>query len=82
MNEATSLTRPLQPMPEEIARLLAERGLENAYAARPAYQRNDYLGWISRAKKPETRQKRIRQMLDELAAGDSYTRMAYRGATG
>ena len=74
-----NLKRPLQPMPDEVARLLAERGLERAYAVRPAYQRNDYLGWIARARRPDTRRKRIDQMLDELKRGDAYMRMAYDG---
>ena len=29
-----------------------------AYQARPPYQRNDYLGWIDRAKRPETKARR------------------------
>lgn len=74
-----NLRRPLQPMPDDIVQLLAERGLARAYAVRPAYQRNDYLGWIARAKRPDTRQKRIDQMLDELERGDAYMRMAYSG---
>ena len=41
-------------------------------------QRNDYLGWIMHAKQEKTRQKRLNQMLDELAAGDSYMKMKYR----
>ncbi len=49
-----------------------------AYDARPPYQRNDYIGWIERAKRPETRTKRIDQMLAELAAGDVYMKMAWR----
>ncbi|WP_081744050.1 YdeI/OmpD-associated family protein [Ensifer aridi] len=61
---------------------MRERGLEAAYAARPAYQRNDYLGWISQAKREATREKRIAQMLDELKAGDAYKRMPYRGPRG
>lgn len=76
------LQRPLNPMPDDIARLLSERGLQAAYAVRPAYQRNDYLGWIARARRAETRQKRIDQMLDELEAGNAYMRMPYHGPRG
>jgi uncharacterized protein YdeI (YjbR/CyaY-like superfamily) len=65
-------------MPDEVRRAIEERGLMDAYRARPAYQRNDYLGWIARAKEPETRGRRLAQMLDELAAGDLYMRMAWR----
>jgi uncharacterized protein YdeI (YjbR/CyaY-like superfamily) len=49
----------------------------DAYEARPAYQRNDYLGWFTRAKLPETRRKRIDQMLDELAQGGVYMGMRH-----
>ena len=58
--------RPIQPMPEDVLALLEQRGLLERYNERPHYQRNDYLGWIARAVRPETRQKRISQMLDEL----------------
>lgn len=73
------LTRPIQPMPQDIADRLDAEGLRPAYDARPPYQRNDYLGWIARAKRPETRDKRIAQMLAELAAGDVYMKMTWRG---
>lgn len=72
-----NLRRAIQPMPDDIAARLRDSGLEAAYAARPAYQRNDYLGWIARAKRSETREKRIAQMLAELQAGDAYMRMPY-----
>lgn len=45
------------------------------YEERPSYQRNDYLGWIGRAKQPATRRKRIDQMLAELAEGGVYMQM-------
>ena len=67
--------RPTQPMPEDVRRGLQAAGLEGDYAQRPFYQRNDYLGWIGRAVKPETRRKRIDQMLAELAAGGVYMGM-------
>ncbi len=70
--------RPRQAMPGCIAALLEARGLLEAYAARPPYQRNDYLGWIARAKRPETRERRLRQMLDELAVGERYMNMNWR----
>lgn len=75
------LVRPLQTMPADIAARLEELGLRAAYDGRPAYQRNDYLGWINRAKRPETREKRIAQMLDELAGGTRYMNMAWRGGS-
>jgi len=65
-------------MPEDIKSALTVRRLEEAYRQRPAYQQNDYIGWITRAKREETRQKRLEQMLDELASGDTYMKMAYK----
>lgn len=65
-------------MPDFIREALLERGLMDAYLARPPYQQNDYLGWILRAKRPETQQKRLTQMLEELTRGDGYMKMAYR----
>jgi hypothetical protein len=49
-----------------------------AYLQRPAYQQNDYIGWITRAKMAATRQKRLEQTLNELFRGDVYMKMAYR----
>ena len=62
-------------MPDDVRDELEAAGLVDAYAARPFYQRNDYLAWIARAKRPETRQSRLAQMLDELARGGIYMKM-------
>ena len=67
--------RPVQPMPEDVEQALAEHGLADAYEQRPFYQRNDYLSWIGRARRTETREKRLRQMLDELEQGGVYMGM-------
>jgi hypothetical protein len=56
---------------------LLSRGLLDAYHSRPAYQQNDYIGWITRAKQKETQEKRLNQMLEELEAGDCYMGMPY-----
>ncbi len=73
-----SLKRSVNVMPDDIREALKERGLMNAYDARPAYQRNDYIGWIVRAKREETREKRLRQMLDELEGGKKYMNMKWK----
>lgn len=73
-----TLTRDTHPMPDDVAARLAAAGLRAAYDARPAYQRNDYLGWIARAKRAETREKRIAQMLGELAGGRLYMKMVWK----
>ena len=65
-------------MPPLIRLALAREGLADAYRSRPAYQQNDYIGWITRAVREETREKRLRQMLDELKEGVRYMGMAYR----
>jgi uncharacterized protein YdeI (YjbR/CyaY-like superfamily) len=75
--EAARLKRPVYPMPDDIRELLDRRGLMARYLARPAYQQNDYIGWITRAKRSETRDKRLNQMLDELEGGQKYMNMAY-----
>lgn len=67
--------RPVQPMPDDVREELESRDLVDAYDERPFYQRNDYLGWIGRAKQPRTRQRRIDQMLAELEQGGVYMRM-------
>lgn len=67
--------RPAYPMPDDVRAELEEHGLTVAYEERPYYQRNDYIGWITRAKRIETRRKRIEQMLDELDRGGVYMRM-------
>ena len=65
-------------MPPSIRKMLIARGLMAAYRLRPAYQRNDYLGWIERGRLESTRQRRLAQMLEELARGDRYMKMAWR----
>ena len=71
------LKRALNEMPDDIASRLESDGLLAAYRARPAYQQNDYLGWIGRAKRPDTRTKRLDQMLAELRLGGVYMKMKW-----
>lgn len=62
-------------MPDFVEQALKEKDLMREYFERPAYQQNDYIGWIMRAKRKETKEKRLRQMLDELEKGGVYMRM-------
>ena len=64
-------------MPQFVEDALSSNGLVDDYNARPAYQQNDYIGWITRAKRPETQLKRLNQMLEELRTGGIYMRMAH-----
>lgn len=74
--------RPLrrrEEMPDFVAEALDARGLRPAYDARPPYQRNDYLLWINKVKREDTRQRHLAQMLDELEAGKVYMGMSWNG---
>jgi uncharacterized protein YdeI (YjbR/CyaY-like superfamily) len=64
-------------MPADVEAALRTGGVLDAYGERPAYQGNDYVGWIARAQHDETRQKRVRQMLDELREGGVYMGMPH-----
>jgi uncharacterized protein YdeI (YjbR/CyaY-like superfamily) len=73
----STLRRARHPMPAFVRRALTERGLLEAYQRRPPYQQNDYVGWISRAKRKETQQSRLDLMLAELARGNGYMKMEW-----
>jgi uncharacterized protein YdeI (YjbR/CyaY-like superfamily) len=77
MSSDSSKLRARQPMPGFVRDALTGRGLMEAYDARPAYQRNDYLLWINGAKQQETQEKRLKQMLEELEAGGVYMKMKH-----
>lgn len=79
LTKFSGLKRQIYDVPEDIHSALAAHGMVAAYAARPAYQQNDYVGWITRAKRAETRQKRLDQMLQELKAGGVYMRTKWSG---
>ena len=70
-------TRPRYPMPDFIRDALNENDLMDAYHSRPPYQQNDYIGWIQRTKREETKQKRLHQMLDELKKKNVYMKMKW-----
>ncbi len=65
-------------MPEFIRPALIEKYLMESYRNRPAYQQNETIGWITRARRVETKEKRLEQMLDELATGNRYMKMKYQ----
>jgi hypothetical protein len=55
-------------MPDYIREALTERNLLEAYHVRPAYQQNDYIGWITRAKREETNKNAYRKCWKSLKA--------------
>lgn len=67
-------------MPPDVEEALVDRGLMDAYRARPDYQQNDWIGWIERAEREETRLKRLGEMLGELQAGEGYMGMEWHPA--
>ena len=77
--DTSKMKRQIYTMPDDIAEALADAGVSDAYDARPPYQQNDYVGWICRAKRAETRQKRMDQMIAELRLGGVYMRMVWKG---
>jgi uncharacterized protein YdeI (YjbR/CyaY-like superfamily) len=74
----SKLARRRNPIPQDVKNALEAQGLMEKYCARPAYQQNDYISWINRAKNPETRMKRLDQMLAELKLGGVYMNMKHR----
>ena len=77
--DTSRMKRVIHEMPEDIAWALKQRGVLDAYRARQPYQQNDYVGWITRSRRPETRDKRLTQMLDELERGGVYMHMKWNG---
>ena len=76
--EEKKLSCEIHPLPDFIVDALVENNLDNIYRSRPAYQKNDYIGWIAKARNEKTLCKRLQQMLDELKDGDKYMKMRYR----
>ena len=66
-------------MPTFVKSALESENLMNEYKQRPPYQQNDYIGWITRAKREEIKQKRLQQMLNELQKGNVYMKMRWNG---
>ena len=75
-----NLTRPIHLIPDFVEEALNAHGLTDAYKARPAYQQNDYIGWINRAKRRETKLRRLDRMLAELRLGGVYMGMEHRAS--
>ena len=60
----------LERLPADIAAALAEDPAARAFfEALPTFYRKNYMRWLESAKRPETRQARIRELVALLAAG-------------
>ncbi|MBL3529714.1 MAG: YdeI/OmpD-associated family protein [gamma proteobacterium endosymbiont of Lamellibrachia anaximandri] len=77
----SKLKRNRHPMPDFVKKALNTESLMEDYTARPAYQQNDYIGWINQAKLEATKQKRLKQMLIELRQGGVYMKMSHPAST-
>jgi len=58
----------------DVEKRLVKENLMFSYRSRYPYQCNDYLGWILKTKGPETRERRIAQMIEELRRGEQILR--------
>ena len=77
MNKFSGLKRELNPIPKFVKQALESNGAIGDFESRPAYQQNDYIGWINQAKREETKLKRLNQMLEELNKGGVYMKMPH-----
>lgn len=60
-----------KPSPEFAAALAKNRKARQAFDAFPPSHQREYIEWIADAKRDETRQRRIKQALEQLAEGKS-----------
>jgi uncharacterized protein YdeI (YjbR/CyaY-like superfamily) len=63
--------RPELPVPEELASVLAlkkNRKAKDAFGAFPPSHRREYIEYVAEAKRPETRAKRVSQVLERVVA--------------
>jgi len=77
MSDWSRLKRKKESMPAHIRRALIKEDLLSKYKERPPYQQNDYLAWIKRGKRTETKNNRINQMVSELREGNVYMKMRW-----
>ena len=76
-SDYSKLERKRNSMPNYINEALENTGLMLEYRNRPAYQQNNYIGWIEEAKKQEAKVKRLSQMLEERELGGIYMKMQH-----
>ena len=56
-------------IPDDLAQALNSAGLYNTFDKLTYTHRKEYARWIERAKKPETRMKRLREAIELIKAG-------------
>lgn len=55
--------------PPEYEEFLKAKNKWDEYGSRPYYQKKGWIEWIEQAKRPETKQKRMNKMIEELVDG-------------
>lgn len=56
-------------VPDDLAAALAEAGIADAFAALAPSHRKEYVRWITEAKRPETRAKRVAEAIPMIRDG-------------
>ena len=69
--DAATAREEVDSIPADLEDALGTRGALAAFKRWPVSRRKGYLYWLSSAKRPETRQKRIRTIVDLATAGES-----------
>jgi uncharacterized protein YdeI (YjbR/CyaY-like superfamily) len=71
----------MKEVPDDIARALKENGLAEFFADCTGSHRREYLKWIGEAKRPETREARIKKAMALISAkrADEDARLRKRG---
>ena len=80
-HDFSKLKRYKNKMPKYIKQALEVNDVVRDYEERPAYQQNDYIGWIERARRQETKERRLQQMINELKRGGVYMKMKHSAST-
>lgn len=74
----SKLKRKKLNMPAFVRRAIINHDVMSLYKQRPPYQQNDYIMWINKAVKEETKTKRLNQMIEELKDGELYMKMKWK----
>lgn len=68
--DAATARENVDAIPADLAEALKRQGVGAAFKRWPASRKKQYLYWLSSAKRPETRQKRLRAIVEMAAAGE------------
>jgi uncharacterized protein YdeI (YjbR/CyaY-like superfamily) len=74
--------RTAQLEPEQEQRLRADEGAYSYFESQPPHYRRAAIHWVTSAKKPETRERRLTQLIECSAEGRTVPPLTPRGAAG